>query len=124
MTHFIFSHGNGRITLNQTDDFSCKARLANASKKDTGVWTMILDNGGTKERELKEYRHNILVTSSSKYNSVDGIGLSLTTPYSMRIIYYITSYLSQKIKCLFVAGSNPRKPPRNANHSTTSTPGT
>ena len=42
---------------------------------------MILDNGGTKERELKEYRHNILVTSSSKYNSVDGIGLSLTTPY-------------------------------------------
>ena len=76
---FIFSHGNGRITLNQTDDFSCKANLANASKKDTGVWTMILDNGGTKERELKEYRHNILVTSSSKYKSVDGIGLSLTT---------------------------------------------
>ena len=78
---FIFSHGSGRITLNQTDEFSCKANLANASKKDTGVWTMILDNGGTKERELKEYRHNILVTSSSKYNSVDGIGLSLTTPY-------------------------------------------
>ena len=78
MMLFIFSHGNGRITLNQTDDFSCKARLANASKKDTGVWTMILDNGGTKERELKEYRHNILVTSSSKYNSVDGIDLSLT----------------------------------------------
>ena len=111
---FIFSHGNGRITLNQTDEFSCKANLANASKKDTGVWTMILDNGGTKERELKEYRHNILVTSSSKYNSVDGIDF----------IYYIKSYLGQKIKCLFVVGSNPRKPPRNANYSITSKPGT
>ena len=78
MVLFIFSHDNGRITLNQTDDFSCKAHLANASRNDSGVWTMILDNGGTKERELKEYRHNILVTLSSKYNSVDGIALFLT----------------------------------------------
>ena len=117
MMLFIFSHGNGRITLNQTDDFSCKANLTNASKKDTGVWTMILDNGGTKERELKEYRHNILVTLSSKYNSADGIDLSLT-------IYYIKSYLSQKIKCLFVLGSQTTEPPRNTNYSTTSIPGT
>ena len=80
MMLFIFSHGNGRITLNQTDDFSCKANLSNASKNDTGVWTMILDNGGTKERELKEYRHNILVAKSSKSNSVDKIDLFLTTP--------------------------------------------
>ena len=79
MMLFIFSHGNGRITLNQTDDFSCKANLTNASKKDTGVWTMILDNGGTKERELKEYRHNILVAKSSKCNSGDRIDLFLTT---------------------------------------------
>ena len=115
MMLFIVSHGNGRITLNQTDDFSCKANLANASKKDSGVWTMILDNGGTKVRELKEYRHNILVTLSSKYNSVDGIDL---------FIYYIKSYLSQKIKCLFVVGSINAEPPRNTNYSTTRTPGT
>ena len=77
MMIIIFSHRSGRITLNQTDDFSCKAHLANASRNDSGVWTMILDNGGTKERELKEYRHNILVAKSSKCNSGDRIDLFL-----------------------------------------------
>ena len=114
MMIIIFSHRSGRITLNQTDDFSCKAHLANASRNDSGVWTMILDNGGTKERELKEYRHNILVAKSSKCNSVDRIDL----------FYYIKSYLSQKIKCLFVLGSKPAEPPRNTNYSIISTPGT
>ena len=62
-----FSYENGRITLNQTDVRTCSARIANVTLKDKGIWTMILDTGATKERELMEYKHEVSIEPIGNY---------------------------------------------------------
>ena len=62
-----FSYENGRITLNQTDVRTCSVHIANVTLKDKGIWTMILDTGATKERELMEHTHEVSIVPIGKF---------------------------------------------------------
>ena len=98
------SYENGRITLNQTDVRTCSVHIANVTTKDEGIWTMILDTGATKERELMEYKHEVSIEPSGKL-------ISKSYGHYMNLIIYEQLYVSRRNNCFsFYSSQNYRIP--------------